>query len=153
MSIEETLSRKFKEAFKSKDQATLNVIRMVRSEVKKFVTSGKFEGDPDDEVWRQVIQTYVKKLKKALPEYEQGGERGKEMAESLQFEIEFLKPFMPELLGEAETSQLVKETVEKISATSPKMAGKVVGIIMKDHKGKVDPALAKRIAEKMLGGE
>lgn len=152
MSIEETLNGKFKEALRAKDQKTLSAIRMVRSEYKKAVTSGKKkEEEDDDKIWQEVIQGYVKKLKKALPEYEQAGERGKEAIDDMNFEIEFFRPFMPALMSEAETRQLVKDTMEKISATSPKMAGRVVGEIMKEHKGRVDPALAKRIAEELLG--
>lgn len=152
MSIEETLNRKFKEALKSKDTKVLNVIRMVRSEFKKAATSGKFKEEESEVTWEQVIQTYVKRLKKALPQYEQAGERGREVIEGLNFEIEFLIPFMPTLMGETETETLVKETIMIISATSPQMVGKVVGTIMKEHKGKVDPALVKKIAEKHLGG-
>jgi uncharacterized protein YqeY len=151
MPIEETLNQKFKEALRAKDSKTLDVIRMVRTEYKKAMTAEGYKGEGGEELWAEVIQSYVKKLRKAVPEYEEAGDRGREMIEKLNFEIEFLGPFMPPLLDETATEALVKETIEKVSATSPKMVGKVVGAIMKEHKRSVDPALVKKIAERLLG--
>jgi uncharacterized protein YqeY len=153
MGIEETLGEKFKEAMRGRDDRVLGVIRMVRSEYKKLVTSGTFKEDSREDTWAQVIQTYVKKLKKAMPEYEQAGERGREMLEGLKFEVEFLEPFLPRVLDAAQTEALVRETIEKTGALSPRMVGKVMGAVMKEHKGSVDPALVKALAEKLLGGE
>lgn len=153
MGTEETLNERFKEAMRGKDEKVLNVIRMVRSEYKKLVTSGTFKEESREATWARVIQTYVKKLKKAVPEYEEAGERGREMLEGLKFEIGFLEPFLPEVLDAARTEALVKETIEKTGAVSPKMVGKVMGAIMKEHKGSVDPALVKSLTEKLLGGD
>jgi len=151
MGIEETLNIKFKEAMRGRDEKVLNVIRMVRSEYKTLVTSGTFKEENKEETWAQVIRTYVKKLKKAMPEYEEAGERGREMLDGLRFEIEFLKPFLPKVLDAARTEALVRETIEKVGAVSPGMVGKVMGAVMKEHKGSVDPALVKALAEKLLG--
>ncbi len=153
MGIEDTLNEKFKEAMRGRDEKVLNVIRMVRSEYKKLVTSGTFKEEDREATWARVVQTYVKKLKKAMPEYEEAGERGREMLEGLRFEVGFLEPFLPRVLDAAQTEALVKETIEKTGAASPKMVGKVMGAIMKEHKGSVDPALVKSLAEKLLGGE
>jgi uncharacterized protein YqeY len=153
MGIEETLGEKFKEAMRRRDDKVLSVIRMVRSEYKKLVTSGSFKEDSREDTWAQVIQTYVKKLRKAMPEYEEAGERGRDMLEGLKFEVEFLEPFMPKVMDAAQTEALVRETIEKTGALSPRMVGKVVGAVMKEHKGSVDPALVKSLAEKLLGGD
>jgi uncharacterized protein YqeY len=152
MTIEETLGERFREAMKARDEKVLGVIRMVRSEHKKLVTSEGFKEADKEETWRQVIHSYVKKLQKALPEYEEAGERGREMLEGLKFEIDYLRPFLPQVMDEAATEALVKETIAQVGAVSARMVGKVVGAIMKDHKGAVDPALVKKIAEKLLGG-
>ena len=116
MPIEETLNQKFKEALRAKDGKTLDVIRMVKTEYKRAMTAEGYKGEGGDELWGEVIQSYVKKLKKAVPEYEEGGEKGREMIEKLNFEIEFLKPYMPPLLDEAATEALVRETIANVSA-------------------------------------
>jgi len=151
MSIEETLNEKFKTALKNKDSKTLDVIRMIRTEYKKALTSEEKRGEGGEELWIQVIRSYIKKLKKAIPEFEMAGERGKEMIEKLNFEIEFLQPFLPSLMDENATRKIVEETIKNLGADSPKMVGKVVGNIIKEHKESVDPSLVKKIAEELLG--
>jgi uncharacterized protein YqeY len=152
MSIEEALGEKFKAAMRARDERTLDVIRMVRTEFKKAITAEGFTGEAGEETWREVISVYVRNLQKAIPEFEAGGERGKEMIEKLVFEIEFLKPFLPGVMDEAATEDLVRQAIAALGAASPKMAGRVVGAVMKEHKGSVDAALVKRLAEKLLGG-
>jgi uncharacterized protein len=148
--IETQLNDALKEAMRQKDQQVLNVIRQVKTKMSEKKTSPGFSGEVDDALWLEVITSYAKAMKKARDEFLAAGEKGAERAKELEFEIDYLARFMPKQKGEAEVRDIVKATIAQLGVTSKQKAGQVVGAVMKAHKGEVDAALAKRIAEELL---
>ena len=61
-----------------------------------------------------------------------------------------VQTFLPALADAKSTREIVKAVIEATGATSPKEMGRVMGAIMKEHKGKVDGGLAKQIAAEIL---
>ncbi len=148
MALHDDIGSKLKEAMKAKDERVVNVLKMIRSSAKKTaLTKGK---ELDDELYLQSIESYVKQMKRAQTEYEEAGERGAEMAAQLRFEIEYLQPFLPQPLDEKETRKLVETAIAEAGITNPKQAGRVIGLVMKSHRGKVEAALVKKLAEETL---
>jgi Asp-tRNA(Asn)/Glu-tRNA(Gln) amidotransferase B subunit len=45
---------------------------------------------------------------------------------------------------------VVKETIARMAVKDPKLVGKIMGEIMKAHKGKFEPPTVKRIVEEEL---
>ena len=84
---------------------------------------------------------------KAREEYAGLGERGAERLPQLDFEIEVCGRFLPKMAGEDEVRAAVKEAITRLAVSDPKQAGKVLGDIMKTHKGKFEPAMVKRLVE------
>jgi uncharacterized protein YqeY len=97
-----------------------------------------------------VIGAYRKSLQKALPDYEKAGARGESQAAQLRFEIEFCERFLPPGLDEAALRALVRERIGALGITDVKQVGRVLGDVMKTHKGQVEAADVKRIAEELL---
>lgn len=150
MSIEKELTSRMKDAMRSKDTAVLDVLRMVKTEAQITKTSVGFKGDTDDAFWLEVISRYVKKQKKAKVEFEKAGEPGKSNAEKLQFEIDYLEPFLPKMMGEDDVREIVLKAIEDTGANGPQMVGKVIGAVMKLHRDQVDAAMVKTIATEEL---
>lgn len=148
MGVHEELERRFKAAMKAKDERVLDVLRMIRSRAK--TTAVDQNREIDDALYLETIQTYVKQMKRAAVEYEAAGESGAAMVDKLRFEVDYLTPFLPSTLGDDEVRAIVKGIIAQQGIAGAKMAGRVVGLVMKDHKGRVDPALVKRIAEEEL---
>jgi uncharacterized protein len=151
MGIEEQLTTRLAEAMRSRRQAEINVLRMVKTQAARERTAPGFTCDDEDRFWLGVIQRYIKQQKKALAEYEPFGERAAVQIAEIKYEIEYLTPFAPSALGEAETAALVDQVIAETGAAGAKMLGKVVGAVMKAHKGRVDAELVKRIAAAKLG--
>ena len=113
-------------------------------------TAPGFSGQVDDELYRKVISSYVKKMAKAKAEYEAAGDRGKEMAEKLSWEIDYLSRWMPQTLGEEETRALVREAIAELGVSGdPQAVGRVVGHLMKSRRD-LDGATVNRIAREEL---
>jgi uncharacterized protein YqeY len=152
MTIKEELAAELKEALRTSDRNRKDVIRAIETEVSRAKAEPGFEGDINDDLYRAVIASYVKKMTKAREEYEEVGERGAEMAAKLAFETDYLSRWLPKVLDEAATKDLVYQAIADLSVDDPKRAGQVVGHIMRDHKGDVDGALVNRLVREALGG-
>lgn len=153
MSIETQLNDALKEAMRNKDSRSANCVRMLKTKHMERRTTAGFKGELNDELWLEVIAAYQKQMKKSRDEYASLGERGQAELEQLDFEIGFCAKFLPQLAGEDEVRSAVQDTLAKMAVTDPKQAGKVMGEIMKTHKGKFDPAMVKRVVEETLAAK
>jgi uncharacterized protein YqeY len=149
MTIEERLVAEQTAAMKGRDRPTLNVIRQIRSEVSVATSAPGFTGGVDDQLYRSTISTYVKRMGKSKTEYEALGERGRQQAEKLAFEIDYLSTYLPTKLDEAATRDLVDRVIEDLGAFDPKMTGQVIGQVMKSGQD-VDGGLVARLTKEAL---
>ena len=152
MAIEQDLTDMLKQAMRDKDQPALDAIRMLKSRMQERRTAKGFSGEVDDALWVEVIGAYRKSMQKALEEYEKLGERGAEQVAKLGFEIRFCERWLPKGLSEDELRQIVAERISALGLTASAQAGRLVGEVMKTHRGRAEAADVKRIAEQLLGG-
>lgn len=151
MGIREELREELKAAMRDQHEGKRNVLRAIETEIANAKSAVGFEGEVDDALYQKVIEGYAKKMGKALEQYESAGDRGAEQAEALRFEIEYLGRWLPKLLDEAQTRELVQKTIDELGVAGGKHVGRVMGAIMKEHKGKVDGGLVNRLARELLG--
>ena len=149
--IKEQIEAKLKEARIARDERARNVIGMLKSKVMVELKSGSGATETD-ELWLDNIKSYAKQLRKALPEYEKAGERGIPLLEEAKFEIEFCEQFLPKKLDEAATEAIVREVAAAQGITGPKMIGKLLGLVLKDHKEDIDGDLLRQVAQRVLAG-
>lgn len=150
MSIEADLKTQQIAAMKAKDSATANVIKMIRTKVTEKRTSKGFSGEVNDALYKEVIAAYKKSLDKARIEFEKAGEKGAESVIALDLEIAFCATFLPKQMDEDQVRVAVKTVIADMAEVSPKMAGRIVGAVMKQHKGCVDAKLVKSVVDRML---
>lgn len=150
MSLVEDLKTQLTAAMRAKDTRTLDVIRMINTEIMKRRTAKGFTGEIDDAIVLEVIAAYRKAMWKAREEYVALGERGQDEADKLKWEVEFCDRFLPKGLSSNELRAAVRAAITATGAKDVKMAGRIVGEVMKAHKGKVEAGDVKRIAEEEL---
>ena len=151
MGLEQTLDDTLREAMRARDARTADVVRMLKTRLMERRTAKGFSGAVDDALVLDVIGAYRKQLQKALAEFEKAGERGAAHAAQLRFEMEFCERFLPRGLDEASLKSLVRERVAALGISDAKQMGRLIGDIMKTHKGQVEAADVKRAAEQILG--
>ena len=150
MALAQQLDDTLKSAIKAKDMRTANVVRMLKTRLTERTTAKGFSGQVDDPLVVDVIGAYRKQLQKALAEYEKLGDRGAGQAGELRFEIEFCERFLPKGIDDAALRALVAERLKTLGITDAKQAGRLIGDVMKTHKGQVEAADVKRVAEELL---
>ena len=150
MSLEQTLNETLTKAIRERDQRAADIVRMIKSRIGERRTAQGFSGQVDDALVLDVIGAYRKQLQKALAEYDKLGERGAAQATQLRFEIEFCERFLPRGLDATALRTLVQERAQALGVPDAKQIGRLVGDVMKTHKGQVDAADVKKIAEDLF---
>ena len=153
MGLEQQLNDQLKAAMMSKDGKTADVVRMIKTKIMERRTAKGFSGNVDDALVQDVISAYRKQMLKALEEFEKLGDKGAEQAEQLKFEIAFCEKFLPKGMDEAALKTLVEERIAALGINDPKQVGRLVGDIMKSHKGQVEAGDVKKVAEALLAGK
>ena len=122
--LEERLNEDMKAALKGGDPARLSTLRMLRSailvEKKKDVSISTL---PDADAIR-AFQSYAKKLKDSIAEYEKLGK--KEEVATIRGELHVVEEYLPTMLSEAESRDLVRAVISELGATSMKDLGRVM---------------------------
>jgi uncharacterized protein YqeY len=152
MALEQQLTETLTQAIRDKDTRTADVVRMLKTRLTERRTAKGFAGDVDDGVVTEVIGAYRKQLQKALAEYEKLGDRGAAQVAQLRFEIAFCERFLPKGMDEGALRALVRERLQALGIADVKQVGRLVGDVMKTHKGQVDATDVKRMAEEELKG-
>src|SRR5262245_23885825 len=150
MALEDSLNETLRQAMKEQDARTAAVVRMLKTRLMERRTAKGFSGAVDDALVLDVIATYRKQLQKALAEYEKAGDRGAAQAADLRFELAFCERYLPRGLDETALRTLVQERARALGISDPKQVGRLVGDVMKSHKGQVEAADVKRVAEELL---
>ena len=151
MTIKEELTAELRDAMRAQDAPRRDVIRQIETEVSVARSQPGFEGEADDDLYRQVIGSYVKKMDKARSEYLEMGERGEALASKLGFEVEYLSRWLPQKLDEESTRELVRSAIADLGvAGEEKAAGRVTGELMKSRGADLDGGLVNRLVREEL---
>lgn len=149
MPLVEQVSAGMKDALKSRDTARLGALRGIRA---AFLNEMKKDGSEtlSDEVCVGVLRRLEKQRRESIEAFEQAGRDDRAAAERA--ELAVIQEFLPQLADEATTRAWVRAAVDATGAASPKDVGRVMGAVMKEHKGEVDGSLARRLAQELLTG-
>ncbi len=130
-----------KTARRERDEATKNVIGMIKNKVLTELKSGKGV-EETDELWKDAIASYAKQVRKSIEQFEAAGDRGVEALAEAKFELEFCERYLPKKLDEAQTRELVKGIMEAQKIDDPKQMGRLMG----------DAGLVQKVARELLAG-
>jgi hypothetical protein len=148
MSIFEQVTAGMTEALKARDSARLSTLRSIRA---AFLNETKKDNAEtlSDEVCTQLLRRLEKQRGESIEAFEKAG-RPDRVAEE-RAELLVIQEFLPKLADEPTTRTWVKEAIASSGAGSPGDVGKVMGAVMKAHKGDVDGTLARKLAAEILG--
>eukprot|EP00188_Purpureofilum_apyrenoidigerum_P000842 Plantae.Rhodophyta-Purpureofilum_apyrenoidigerum.ctg14198.p1 GENE.Plantae.Rhodophyta-Purpureofilum_apyrenoidigerum.ctg14198~~Plantae.Rhodophyta-Purpureofilum_apyrenoidigerum.ctg14198.p1 ORF type:complete len:177 (-),score=33.58 Plantae.Rhodophyta-Purpureofilum_apyrenoidigerum.ctg14198:175-705(-) len=144
----DVVTGELKDAMKKKDQLKLRVLRNVRAGMLNRMKEDGSDQLADTDAL-SVLRRVAKQHVESIEMYRSAGRN--DLVESEEKELEVVRFYLPQLADEATTRRYVEEAVKGTGVDSPRGAGRVMGQIMKEHKGSVDAALAKRLLHELLG--
>ena len=147
MSIYDSITEQMKTAMKAKDKERLGALRGIRT---TFINERKKTNADSltDEQCIAQLRRLSKQRKDSIQSYTDAGRE--DLAAIERTELAVIEEFLPSLADEATTRTLVAEAIAQLGATDARQLGRVMGALMKSHRGKIDGGLAKKIAAELL---
>jgi hypothetical protein len=146
--LKEKLQQDMNDAMRGGDKRSLGVIRLILAAIKQREVDERIE--LDDVQVTTVLDKMAKQRRDSLEQYEKAGRD--DLADQESFEIELLKAYLPEQLGDAEIDTLIDEAIQATSASSMKDMGKVMGQLKARLQGRADMgAVSGRIKTRLSG--
>jgi len=146
------LNAAMKDAMKNKNQTALSTIRLINAAIKDrdiaARSQGKADGIEDGEIL-SMLQSMIKQRQESAKTYCDAGRE--ELAEREEAEIEVIKTFLPQQLGEDEVKNVIDQIVEETGADSIKDMGKIMGVLKSKYAGQVDMGKAGGLVKEKLG--
>ena len=149
--IRTRLNENLKTAQKAKDRCATSTLRLILAALKDRDIAARGKGNADgigeDEILL-MLRTMVKQRHESIALYKKGGRQ--DLADREDQEIEIIEGFLPEQMGEEETTRAVTATIEEVGACGLKDMGKVMGLLKQRHAGEMDFARASATAKAEL---
>jgi len=147
MTFEQKINEDLKESMKSGDKLRLETLRSLRASIIEFSKSGTGK-DMSEEDAQKILLNASKKRKDAIEMYKQAGRQ--DLLEKEESELAIIAAYLPEQLSESEVLDALKSIIQQAGAEGPKDMGKVMGLAMKELRGKADGTLVQQCLKQLL---
>lgn len=149
MAILDDVNAQLKAAMKAKEPTRVAALRGIRA---AFLNELKKDGAETlaDEAAVTIMRKLAKQRKESIDAFDAAGRD--EQAAAERAELAVIESFLPSLADAETTRGWVATAIAESGASAPGDVGRVMGLVMKAHKGEVDGGLAKQIAAELLGG-
>lgn len=147
MTFEQKINEDLKESMKSGDKLRLETLRSIRASIIEFSKSGTGK-DMSEEDAQKILLNASKKRKDAIEMYKQAGRQ--DLLEKEESELAIIAAYLPEQLSESEVVDALKSIIQQVGAEGSKDMGKVMGLAMKELRGKADGTLVQQCLKQLL---
>ena len=137
MTLNERIASDLKEAMKARDQARLDVVRMLKSAVQMAaIEKGGASAVLDDAEVEAVIRKQVKQRRDSIAGFEKGGRP--DLAAKEKSEVEVLQTYLPKELTPDELAAMIDATIKEVGATTKAQLGAVMKALQPKIAGRAD---------------
>jgi uncharacterized protein YqeY len=149
MKIQERIDSDLKDAMRAHNATKVGVLRMLKSAL-KYATIEKSgaEADLSDTEAVQVIRKQAKQRQDSIDSFEKGGRA--ELVEKEKNELSILNEYLPQAMSAAELSQMVREAIAEVGATSKAQMGVVMKAVQAKAAGRADGKSLSQEVQKQL---
>ena len=101
----------------------------------------------DSEVIK-ILKSMIKRNKDSYDQFMNAARQ--ELADKEKKEMSLLNTYLPELLDEVKTEEIVKKVIDELDVKSIKDMGKAMGLIKNNHGDNIDMSLVSKYIKKLL---
>lgn len=150
MLLHEQIRNNIKDAMKSGDKVTLEVMRgLVTAFTNELVATGRTPQDIlSDEQALAVITRLSKQRKDSIEQFTKGGRMDLVAEESAQLAV--LAKYLPLLMNKNEVEKIAKMKKDELGITDGTKKGMLMSALMKDLRGKADGMVVKEVVDSLL---
>lgn len=147
MPIFDQVNTQMKDALRAGRKLELQALRNIRAAFLLRMKEDNSESVSDEDCLT-ILRRLEKQRRESIEAFEAGGRA--ERAADERAELEVILAFLPRLADEATTRAWVQAAIAESGAKSQKDLGRVMGALMKAHKGDVDGNVARKLASELL---
>ena len=150
MSLKERIGEDIKSAMKAKDKIRLETVRSIKKVIleKEVALRPKGQDSLTEEQEIELLAQQAKQRRDSIEQYRNGGRE--DLAEKEAQELAIIETYLPKQLSEEEVNSIIDEIITSVGATTAKDLGKVMGVAMKQLKGKADGKKIQAIVKEKL---
>lgn len=145
--LKEKLLEDLKISMKDKKEIMKNTIQMVRAAILQIEKDKSIEVDDNQII--DIIAKEVKKRKDAASDFEKSGRE--DLIEKNNEEIRILAQYLPKQLSREEITEIVKDVIASIGATSIKDMGAVMKMSKEKIGASADGKTINEVVKELLG--
>lgn len=140
------INQDLKEAMKAKDAFILEVLRLLKADIKNQEIEAKRELSSDEIIG--IIQKSIKSKEQAIELYLQGNRQ--DLADKANSEISFLNTYLPAKLSESEIDAEIVKAISETQAQNMKDMGKVMKYLKDSVGARADSSvLSQKVKEQL----
>jgi uncharacterized protein YqeY len=148
MSLQTQINEDLKSALKSKEEPKLSTLRLLKSDIQYELTKTGVSTLNDDQVIA-LIRANSKKRRESASEYRKANRE--DLAVKEEAEDAILASYLPANMPEAELREVILRVIKELAPKSPAEAGKVIGKVMQEVKGKnADGSLVSSLVKSLM---
>lgn len=149
--MREAIREALKEAMKARDAARTSTLRLVSAAIQgiDIEARGKGREKASDEELAAALSRMIRQREESVRLYAEGGRP--ELAANEQAEMEVIRTFLPQQMGEEEVEEAARDAIAAAAATSPRDMGRVMGLLKERYAGKMDLGKASALVRSLLG--
>ena len=149
MTLKERINDEMKAALLSGNRFFGETLRNLKAAIlNEEVAAGKRDEGLSDEEVEKVIAREVKKRTESAKIYRDNDRP--ELAEPEEREMEVLRQFLPEQLGEDELRAMIEAKITELGVSGPQTMGQVIGAVKQQAGNAADGALIARLVKETL---
>lgn len=143
------ISSDLKESIKNKDVLRTSTLRMLTASIQNLLIEKKAKELEDGDTLK-IIARQIKQRQDSIESFKKGNRM--DLAEKEAKEMEILKTYMPEELGEVEIKNIIQRIISQTGASSKSDFGNVMKAVMQETKGRADGKLVSSMVQQLLNG-
>ena len=151
--IQDQILANIKDAMRARDKLGLDVLRGIKTAfVNELVASKRTPQDTlTDEEAITVLSRLAKQRRESIAQFTKGNRP--ELAEKEASELVILEAYLPQQMSANEVRKVVEEKKTALGVTDKSKMGMLMGILMKELKGKADGNVVRQAVEAALEDE
>lgn len=136
MNLFDQVSEDIKKVMLARDTVALEALRGIKKEFLEAKTAKGSDGTLPDDKAMAILAKMIKQRKESADIYTQ--QNRPELAAEENAQAEIIARYMPKALTDQELTDVLRDIIARVGATSPKEMGKVMGVASKELAGRAD---------------
>ncbi len=142
MTLKEQLMEDMKTAMKAHDSAKLDMVRMIRSEIKNYEIDN---GEANDEAVQKLIKSMLKQQQDALLDFQKANRE--DLIAETEAKIVILNSYLPAQLSDEQLEQVIRDV---LATATVKDFGPLMGQVMKRVGTQADGSRVTALLKQLL---